>query len=438
MVGLTWALAVIASILVFLLTPVYGLVVYVAALAWYPSDLAISMGTIDFTLRRIVILAIFARLFLLTDLPNTFKFVWLDKLILIYFAAQILAGATTASSLMAFLENRAGAIFDMVLPYFVVRLIIRNKQQYLALLRGVLITAVPLAIVGFYQCMTGKNPLGFFKEYGVWGASTYVPRSRLGLFRADVVFSHPIMYGLFFAMFGPVCAGILQSVKKYKSLYWIGLGLMGIGIFSSMSSGPMFAGLLSIFFIVLYRWRKHWKSIAIVIILMCASVEVISNRHFYDVLGDFTLNPGTAWYRSKLIDVALFEGGMSGHWFMGFGYAVDPGWGPLIDGRAHTDTVNHYLLVLQFYGLVGLVPFLAINIMVITKLVAAYKASILDSDSWIVWCVCAGLFGLWGAFMSVSLFGQPTTIYYVMIAFAGAMPAMINQRLSLPYVPVSK
>ncbi|GAH01346.1 unnamed protein product, partial [marine sediment metagenome] len=189
----------------------------------------------------------------------------------------------------------------------------------------------------------------------------YRPVSRLGFFRADVVFSHSIMYGLFFAMLGPVCAGILRGAKKYKyeTLCWVGVGLMGVGVFSSMSSGPILAGLLSILFIAVYRWRKYWKPIVIIIIVMCGSVEIISNRHFYDVLGGFTLNPGTAWYRSKLIDVALFEGGMSGHWLAGYGYNAEPGWKDKIDGRDHTDIVNHYLLILSRYGLVGLLPFLA-------------------------------------------------------------------------------
>ncbi len=334
MEAVTLVVAAIASFLVLLLSPVYGLVIYVAVLAFYPSYLVVPIGTIDFTVTRIVILAIFAKLFLQTDLPGRFKFIWLDKLVIIYFAAQLLAGATTARSMAAFLENRAGAVFDMVLPYFAVRMIVTNRKEYLTLLKSVLIIAAPLAIVGFYQCLTGNNPLGFFKKYQAWGLiKAYNP--RLGFFRADVVFSHSIMYGLFFAMFGPICTGIVHNAKKYKyeTLCWAGVGLMGVGIFSSMSSGPMLAGLLSILFIAFYRWRKFWKPIVIIIIVMCGSVEIISNRHFYDVLGDFTLNPATAWYRSRLIDVALFEGGMSGHWLTGFGSSTDAGWGFRIDGR---------------------------------------------------------------------------------------------------------
>ena len=134
MVGVTLTVALVASFLVFFVRPIYGLIIYIAAFAWYPTYITVPVGTIDFTVRRIVILALFAKLFLQTDLPDRFKLIRLDKLIIIYFGAQILAGATTTQSLMAFLENRGGAVFDMLLPYFAVRMIVRNKQQYLTLL----------------------------------------------------------------------------------------------------------------------------------------------------------------------------------------------------------------------------------------------------------------------------------------------------------------
>ena len=160
---------------------------------------------------------------------------------------------------------------------------------------------------------------------------------------------------------------------------------------------------------------------------MCASVEIISNRHFYDVLGDFTFSSRTAWYRSRLIDVALFEGGMSNHWLTGFGYNVDPGWGPRLDGRSYTDTVNHYILELHRFGLVGLVPFLAINIVAAKRLRKAYLASALTADRWLVWCVSGALSGLWAAMMSVSLFGPPTTVFFMLLAFAGLLPDAVGE-----------
>ncbi len=423
----TLFISLLVSTMVFSLTPIYGLILYIAALAWYPSYLTVSVGTIDFTVRRIVILAIFANLLLRSKLVRHFKLNWLDKTLIIYFCCQIIAGIITAESKVLFLENRAGAVFDMLLPYFAVRMIIRNKQHYLTLLKGILTVSAPLATVGLYQCLTGNNPAGSLMEYHT-SLEGYRQFVRRGFFRANVTFSVSIMFGLFFAMFGPICAGILRNVKKHKILCWIGLGFMGIGVFSSMSSGPMLAVILSVLFIAFYRWRKYWKPVVIIIILMCGCIEFMSNRHFYDVLGGFTLSPATAWYRSKLINVALFEGGMSGHWLTGYGAFADPGWGPRIDGRDHTDAVNHYILILARYGLIGLVPFLAVCTMAAKKLIDAYKASLFDSDKWLVWCLSAALFGLWASLMSVSLFGQPTTIFYIMLGLCGNMPIIVNRQ----------
>jgi len=74
MEAVTLVVAAIASFLIFFLPPIYSLVVYIAALAWYPQYLSVPVGTIDFTLCRIVILATFAKLFLRTSLPN----VWIS------------------------------------------------------------------------------------------------------------------------------------------------------------------------------------------------------------------------------------------------------------------------------------------------------------------------------------------------------------------------
>jgi len=428
---LTLLIASIASILVLFLSPIYGLIVYIATISLYPEYLTVPVGTIDFTVGKIAIVVIFAKLFLLTDLPNRFKFIWLDKIVIMYFIAQIVAGATNPTSLGAFLENRAGAVFNMVLPYFAVRMIVRNKQQYLILLKWILIIAAPLAIVGFYECLTGNNPVGFLRKYNAWRTLTGVPIDdtpwvRYGFFRANVTFSHPIMYGLFFATFCPACAGILAHVKKYKMLYWTGLGLMGVGVFSSMSAGPWLTTLLVVPFIAFYRWRKYWKPVVISIIVICGLVEIISNRHFYDVLSDFSFNTANAWYRSRLIDVALFEGGMSGHWL--FGYNVDPGWGRRINGLPYTDFVNQYLAILGRFGLVSFLPFLAMNVAAIKKLVDGFKVSFLESDRWLIWCLAAVFFGLAGAFMTVSIYGPPATIYYMMIAFAGVIPAIVTKQ----------
>lgn len=408
--------------------PVYGLILYFASLAWYPSFLTVSVGTIDFTVRRIVILGILVKIILQADPVRRFRINWLDKLVIVVFAVQLAAGAFTAASLMALIENRAGAIFDMVLPYFSVRILLQTKQQYLQLLKGILLVAIPLAIVGFAECLTGSNPMAFLRVYETAeaGSIPYVGAERFGLTRAAIGFSHPIMYGLFFAMLGPACAGLLRNVRD-RTVYGIGLALMGLGVFASVSSGPVLGAVLALLFILFFPWRRHWRMAVTMIVILCASVEIISNRHFYDVLGDFTFSSQTAWYRSRLISVALFEGGMSGHWLTGFGYGVDPGWGPRIDGRLNTDTVNQYILALHEFGLIALASFLLMNFAAAKQLHKAYLTSALIADRWLVWCVSGSLFGLWAAMMSVSLFGPPTSVFFVLLAFTGLLPDVLGE-----------
>jgi O-antigen ligase len=126
------------------------------------------------------------------------------------------------------------------------------------------------------------------------------------------------------------------------------------------------------------------------------------------------------------MDVALFEGGMSGHWLLGYGYDVDPKWSEKIDLRDHTDIVNHYLLILSRFGLVGLASFLAINVVAVKRLIEVLKTGTSDSDEWLVWCFTAGMFALGGVFFTVSLFGQPQTIFFMMLGLCGVMPEILS------------
>ncbi|MBN2020387.1 MAG: hypothetical protein JW749_09195 [Sedimentisphaerales bacterium] len=434
----TLFIAVCTGILVLCLNYRYAIVIYVAATAWYPSYLTARIGTVDFSVGRIVILAVFVKIFLNADLYRGFKLIWLDKFTIIYFVSQIVANLFTPDFL-GFLENRAGAVFDMLLPYFGVRLLIRTKSDYVSVLKGIVLVAAPLAIIGFYQCLTGDNPFGFLRRYHAWSEESvtlgYVPRARSGFYRADVTFPMSIMFGLFFSMFGAACVGLLRCRIAHRKAYFAGIALMIVGVFSSMSSGPMLGAFMAVVFIVFYYFRKQWKIALASLVVLCAAVEIASNRHFWDVAGGFALPESAGWYRSRLIEVAIFEGGMSGHWLAGFGHNVDPGWGPRIAGQEYTDLVNHYIGLLVRFGLIGFIPFVIMNVLAVERLVGAFRAAVDDSDRWLVWCVGGALFGLGASMMTVSLFGQPTTTYFMLLSFCavstkimGVPKAFLNLR----------
>jgi len=424
-VAQTILVAASVSVLVLLLSPVYALIAYIAVLVWYPDDLSVQVGTLNFPVGRIVILALYLNLFVRTNLPRKFKLIWPDRLVIACFICNVLAGAYTMPNVTQLLENQSGRFFDMALPYFAVRLIITDRQKYILLLKGVLCVAAILAIPSFYQSITDRNPLSFGASY-----LTRLAGRRYGFARAYATFGNSIQLGVFFAMSGGVCAGLLRSVRERIWLYRIEVGLTLLGVFSTMSSGSLLAAIAIIFFIAFYRYRRYWKEAVITLVIMCTVVEVVSNRHFFEVIDRFALNPRTAWYRARLIEVALFEGGMSGHWLTGYGLA-DPGWSKKIDGRGHTDMVNHYLLILSEFGLVGFIPFCGLIITAVKKLFERFWLLHRECDIWSVWCLASVLFGVLVTLNSVSIFPPCRNFFYIILGLCSALPQILHRDAKL-------
>jgi len=417
---ITVLLAVVGSFLALSVRPVYGLIVYIISFLGYPYGAGLlSIGTIDFSVSRIIIIALFARVILTPELTKNFKVMWLDRLVVILFAAEIAAGLVTSEA-ARIIEYRGGDFCDMALPYFVVRLVVRRKEDYITLLKAIAWGAAALSLVAFYECLTGQNLLKL-------GRPLPIPEIRLKVFhRAQVTFRHAIYFGVFTGMAGAACLGLVKNVGSKAWLYMLLVGLIFLGAFSSMSSGGQFALIGAVSFVVLYRFRHSWRGLIVTAVVLCVMVEIISNRHFYNVIDRVAFNSATAWYRTRLFEVAFFEGGMTDHWLTGYGTA-DPGWGPKIDFRSYTDMVNHYLLELSRYGLVGFIPFCLVIITALRNLFRGFW-SLRDEDTWLIWCLGGGLFSVLLAFNSVSLFEQPMILLFMMFGFCATVPPLLAKK----------
>lgn len=417
MQGVTLAVALLASGAILVAPPRYALPFFLGAVAWYPSDLAVSLGTVDFTVGRIVVLALLAKAVLGSTERRMVSWGWVDLCVAGGVVGQCLAGALVTPDLGSLLENRAGAAFDTALPYFAARLLLQRREEYILLLKSLLVIALPLALLGAYQCLTGQNPIGFLSRFSYYGASLAdrVLPARKGLWRAEATFGVSIMFGLFFAMVGPLCAGLWGYAKRRARLL-VGLVLMAVGMLSSMSSGPWLAGIVACGVMGLYPFRQYWKVLTALLIIWLMAINIGSNRHWYDVLGSYcTLEPETASYRIRLMEVAL-GGGMSGHWLAGYGPFADPGWGPIMDGRGHTDIVNHYVLIVVTHGLLGLLPFLGAVGGSLIALRRAFKLAGSQAERWLLWGMFSALAGILVAILSVSLMCQVTTLFFVLLA----------------------
>ncbi len=414
----TLLIAAIGSLAAFSVRPIMGLIVYVAVLAWYPSYLTLMVGTLDFSASRIVILALYANILFRTTLAQQFKWAWLDRLVIIALLGTVIAGLMN-EPFWKIVENRSGTAFNSLLPYFAVRMIVTSREKFLTLLKGFLVIGAPLAIMGAYQSLTGHNPVGFLHQYSAWSPGGPRMYFRSGLYRAEVTFSVCILFGLFFAMLAPCCAGLLGHTRRHWLAIAAGLGLMLIGLISSASSAPILAGLVAVLVLAMFPIRRYWPAFLIVLVAGCIFVEIFSNRHFYSVPTSFTFSPATAYYRIALIEEA-FGGGMTGHWIEGYGLI---GRDPESLGWEHWDLTNQYIGILARFGLLGLLPFLAVIAVSLCRLRRAFVlATHNKADQWMIWCLLGSLAGTLVAMMTVSLFGQSGNVFYMLFGLSGAMP----------------
>lgn len=432
----TLTISFTALFLTLILSPRRAWIVFCAVLLLYPQPLTVSIGTVDFSSGRIVILGVLANALFIGRTWRRMRFDWMDLLVLLFFITETISYAMAAPSDIVF-ENRGGVFYDRVFPYFAVRMILHTREDILYFFRWLTILAVPMAIASFYESLTGVNAFGFALRYYNWGLSEADPAGyiRLGFHRATSTFGNYIALGLFFSAVIPLCTSLWTYIDpKKRSRLMFCLFALGLGVFSSLSSAPFFSfltsmGLLSLFFI-----RRFWVFPVGAFVMLMAFVEAYSNRHFYEVLTSFALDPATAYYRIGLINEAL-GGGMKDHWLYGYGYVgIGPG---SINNETfhwvHKDFTNIYIGYLATTGLVGLIPYLLINVLYYVRLVQSYLAARELNEKWLVWCFAVLMISWNIAMMTVAPVSQTNQLLHIFIALCCNLRYSFGQ-VEVPHV----
>ena len=209
-------------------------------------------------------------------------------------------------------------VLEVYGSYLLARNYVRTPEQFRAVCRGlfaVLIFTIPFAI---YETQTGRAviPILIAKLPGVFSYGDFYNLAegrRLGLERSQVIFAHPIHYGLF-------CASLISlAFLGFKGLlgpFWRFSisALICLGVVSSVSSGAIMPMILQLS-LILWAWifnpiRTRWFILSGLVVFFYVLVDIISNRTAIEVLLEYgTLSPETAYGR-KLI----FDWGMNNVW----------------------------------------------------------------------------------------------------------------------------
>ncbi|MBR8829164.1 MAG: O-antigen ligase family protein [Gomphosphaeria aponina SAG 52.96 = DSM 107014] len=377
MVGVTFLISVFFSALVLVLRPGAAIGIVIMSNLLWPTYLRIPLGIAQMSAARIVVLVLLIRL-LVRPYGKGIRLNWLDILIIAGFIWDIVANVAAGADNTQ-LVYLVGRTQDTILVYFAARLSLRKSSDYKAMVVPLVICGVFLGIVGALESITTRSiyePLQVYNEF-VWIEKE--PDYRLGLLRAEGSSTHYIFWGL--SMF--MVTGFLFSLrdlyldqdsegKKSKKWLWWG-GVIGsiIGVLSSLSSGPIGALFVLLVSSSFYYVRPLIKPVVWSLVILAILIDIFSNRRFYHLVDYLALSSTTAWYRTKLLEVAVRQ--LPEYWLFGFGGVRPDHWGKLVDGRNHVDPVNNYVIVALNGGLMGFILFFWTQIVVLWRSIRLWK-----------------------------------------------------------------
>lgn len=277
-----------------------------------------------------------------------------DILLVLYLGWALLAMAVNSPERVV---NIGGAyVLDMFGAYLLGRNFVRNAQEFRAFCRALfvlLLFTLPFAI---YEALTGYAALRDVVSR-IPGVFSYVDYSdglhgrRLGLFRSQVIFSHPIHYGVvcssLFALAFVGLKGTTGTVTRY---------LMSAAVFvatlASVSSGALLPLLLQVG-LIFWGWlfRKvtaRWIILGSLAVIGYVVVDVISNRTGIEVFLSYaSLDRATAYGRILIFEWGVKSIGNNPFLGIGFNDWVRPRW-------LASSVDNFWLLVAMRYGVPAL------------------------------------------------------------------------------------
>ncbi len=211
------------------------------------------------------------------------------------------------------IQNSGSFILEFLGGYTLGRAYIRTPADFMALARALLLLVVVSIPFALYEAFNGTAPIPAWiaKLPGFTSVSQLLIEKRMGLYRSQVFFAHPIHYGLF-------CSSVL-------AIYFVGLrgavssgvrfaaaAIIGTGVFLSLSSGALLAALLQIALIswayLLRNNPARWKILIGIFVFIYIAIDLGSNRTPIRVMMSYaTFSAHNAFYRGVIFDWGMIN-----------------------------------------------------------------------------------------------------------------------------------
>ena len=208
--------------------------------------------------------------------------------------------------------------------YLTARATIRSKESFVALIRFLVVIVILTLPFAIYEVITSRTtiPRWLAQLPGIRSHADINHDPRFGLWRAQVVFPHPIHYGIFSSMaFSLAYVGLAERLRSFRRT--VATGLVGLSCFLSVSSGPVLALAAQIGLIGwagLFRHNRHrWVIFWTLGILSYIIAELASGRSaVYAIVTRISFSSQTAFARRILFNYGVEQIGRKP--LLGVGY----------------------------------------------------------------------------------------------------------------------
>lgn len=304
-----------------------------------------------------------------------------DACMIFFVGWAALALVVSAPTLGAAIEPAGSFVVEHLGAYALARYAVRSPSDFYTFIRLLLVILTCLFPFTLYESMTG-NPIiimtlsKFLPTYADAAANP-----RFGIHRAQVVFEHSILYGIFASSIIAISVyGILQ-----RRSFIIKVIVSGFTVFCSILSVSTAAMAAIVFQFALMGWRwatralipirKPWRLLLILAIIIYFVLDIASNRTPFHVFVSYlTLGINSGYNRILIFNYGILEIGR--YPFFGLGIDIDqwarPRW---MSGSMD----NYWLLIAVKHGLPAFIPYVY-AICVIMRRLGALQSSYPDVE----------------------------------------------------------
>jgi O-antigen ligase len=355
-----------------------------------------------------------------------------DFLVIAYFGF-ITVLSLRLNDINSILRVVPGYFLDILLPYFVFSRSLRSALDINRVLLAFVVAALPLAAIGFFEIW--RNWRVYYVVILEWDfvlITSYLFRD--GLLRAATTSVESIAFG-FLCMTGGGCLLALRTRRHWDFWRYVALGILVVGLLSSVSRGPWLGLALCATVLLLTNLRTSLKLLAaalpVVVILAFLRPSFIDRfTNLLPFIG--SADRGSETYRAMLVENSLIV--IERYPFFGSEtFLTEPEMLRMIQGQGIVDVVNTYLQIALHHGLIGLLLFVVFFGLLSAKLAGLFLASksALVSYQGILAILIAMLF-------TIATTSSATIIPYIYWAFSGLSAAVIARGSMIKWEAVLK